>query len=86
MIKQNNRRENSKRIPHQYRVGDEVLIKQDRNTKFGSNPYKGPYPITEVRNNGTVRIREGITEDTCGDLDLCQLKLTSFQLKLTCFS
>jgi RNase H-like domain found in reverse transcriptase/Reverse transcriptase (RNA-dependent DNA polymerase)/Integrase zinc binding domain len=64
LIQQNNKRENSKRTPHNYQVGDEVLIKQDQNSKFGSDPYKGPYTITEVRNNGTVRVREGITEDT----------------------
>jgi hypothetical protein len=64
LINQNNKRENKKRIPHEYNVGDEVLIKQDQNSKFGSNPYKGPFIITEVRNNGTVRIQEGITEDT----------------------
>ena len=64
LIKQNNKRENLKRIPYQYKVGDEVLIKQDQNSKFGSDPYKGPFLITEVRNNGTVRIREGISEDT----------------------
>ena len=64
LIKQNNKRENSKRAPHQYQVGDEVLIKQDQNTKFGTDPYKGPYTITDVRNNGTVRLRIWITEDT----------------------
>jgi hypothetical protein len=64
LINQNNKRENSKRIPHLYKVGDEILIKQDQNSKFGSNPYKGPYIITEVRNNGTVRVKEGISEDT----------------------
>lgn len=64
LIKQNNKRENSKRIPHEYKVGDKVLIKQDQNYKFGKDPYKGPYKITKVRTNGTVRIQEGITEDT----------------------
>jgi hypothetical protein len=64
LIKQNNKRENAKRLQHTYRVGDEVLIKQDQNTKFGTDPYKGPHVITEVRNNGTVRVREGIVEDT----------------------
>jgi hypothetical protein len=64
LIQQNNKRKNAKRIPHTYHVGDEVLIKQDQNTKFGSNPYKGPYTVTEVRTNGTVRVSEGIVEDT----------------------
>lgn len=46
--------------PHtgNYQVRDEVLIKQDQNAKFETDPYKGPYVITEVRNNGTVRVRE----------------------------
>jgi hypothetical protein len=64
LIATNNRRENAKRVPYQYHVGDKVLIKQDRDRKFGTDAYKGPYVVTEVRNNGTVRIREGITEDT----------------------
>lgn len=53
-LKQNNVRENLKMIPHNYKVGDEVLIKQDQNSKFGSNPYKGPFLIKEVRNKGTI--------------------------------
>ena len=64
LINQNNQKENSKWLSHQYNIGDEVLIKQDQPTKFGSNPYKGPFTITAVRNNGTVRVREGIIEDT----------------------
>ena len=64
LIRKNCQRENQKRLNHTYHVGDEVLIKQDQNTKFGTNPYKGPYVITDVRDNGTVRVREGNVEDT----------------------
>ncbi len=64
LIQQSNQRENTKRLPHIYAVGEEILIKQHLSSKFGSKPYKGPYIITEVRNDGTVRICEGITEDT----------------------
>ena len=64
IINLNNAKENSKRIPHQYKVGDKVLIKQDQKLKFGNTSYKGPFQITEIRGNGTVRIREGIIEDT----------------------
>ena len=64
LIKQNNKRENSKRSPHQYQVGDEILIKQDQNTKFGTDPCKGPFTVTDVRSNGTVRVHMGIAENT----------------------
>ncbi len=64
IIPQNNQRENSKCLPQIYHVGDEVLFKQDQKAKFGLNPKKSPYIITKVRSNGTVRIREVITEDT----------------------
>ena len=64
IIHRNNTRENSRRVSHTYRVGDKILIKQDQNAKFGSDAYKGPYTITEVRNNGTVRVNEGMVEDT----------------------
>jgi hypothetical protein len=60
LIKQNNVRENSKRLPHTYNVGDKVVVEQDPNRKHGANRYKGPYEITHVFDNGTVRL----TQDT----------------------
>jgi hypothetical protein len=36
-INENNMRENRKRIPHTYNVGDRILIKNDPNRKFGSD-------------------------------------------------
>ena len=56
LILQNNKRENAKRIPHQYAVGDNVMVKRDPNRKHGSNQYKGPYTITRVNDNGTVKL------------------------------
>ena len=35
IFKKNNQRENSKRIPHTYNVGDKVMIKNDQPTKYG---------------------------------------------------
>jgi len=65
IIKSNNQRENAKRLEHQYNVGDLVLIKQDWNTlKYGSDSYEGPGTITEVRDNGTVRVSMGPITDT----------------------
>ena len=60
LIKQNNQRENATRIPHDYNVGDKVVVEQDPNRKHGETRYKGPYEITHVFDNGTVRL----TQDT----------------------
>jgi hypothetical protein len=56
LILQNNKRENAKRIPHEYDVGDRVMIKQDSNRKHGSDRYTGPFSIIQVNNNGTVKL------------------------------
>ena len=44
LIKKNNARENAKRIPHQYKVGDQVLLKRGTENKMEA-PYSGPYKI-----------------------------------------
>ena len=51
-IQTNNEQENSKRKPYTYVVGDKVLIKEESNTKYGNNPYDGPYEITAINANG----------------------------------
>ena len=56
LIQQNLVRENATRIPYDYAVGDRVLVKQDPNRKHGKDRYKGPYSVTHVYNNGTVRL------------------------------
>ena len=56
LIVQNNRRENTKRISHQYNVGDEVMINNDPSRKHGSAQFKGPYRVTRVYDNGTVKL------------------------------
>ena len=56
LINKNNQRENSKRIPHEYRVGDKVLLKRGTENKMEA-PYKGPYEILQVNDNGTVQLR-----------------------------
>lgn len=59
LIKQNNHRENSKRIPHVYQVGDKVLLEQVRKTKHGEHHYDGPYRVIEHnQENGTVTIQK----------------------------
>lgn len=63
LINDNNRKENSKRTPHLYRVGDQVVIKDAQRVKYGTDAYHGPYTLTEVRDNGTVRVQMGAVND-----------------------
>ena len=58
LIKQNLAKENAKRVPHVYTVGEQVLILQNPNRKHGSDRYKGPYTVTHVHDNGTVRLEQ----------------------------
>ena len=48
-IKENNERENRKRVNHTYNIGDPVLIKNERNTKFAQDTYNGPWKIKTVK-------------------------------------
>jgi hypothetical protein len=66
LIRENNRRENAKRHPYTYTVGEKVLLRADWNNapKYGEDPFKGPYTITQVNDNGTVRLRMGAVTDT----------------------
>jgi hypothetical protein len=54
LIAYNNAKENSKRIAHEYKVGEKVLFSVDTKSKYGQNPYRGPYSIVRVNDNGTV--------------------------------
>lgn len=58
VIVQNNDRENAKRVPHTYSVGDEVMVEQYQHRKFGDPRFKGPFTIHQVFDNGTVRLRQ----------------------------
>ena len=64
IIHQNNIRENSKRKPHKYNIGDQVLQKAAENTKYGGPAYIGPYTITLVNDNGTVCLNKGVYTET----------------------
>ncbi|GFH50558.1 hypothetical protein CTEN210_07034 [Chaetoceros tenuissimus] len=57
-----NIRENSKRIDHDYKVGDRAYIIKDSNYRKLTGPHEGPYNIIQVHTNGTVTIQKGITE------------------------
>ena len=53
LIEKNIQAENAKRTPHTYRIGDQVLIRRGTESKY-ETPYKGPYTIAKVNENGTV--------------------------------
>ena len=63
LINKNNERENSKRIPHTYRVGDKVLLRRGTENKMEA-PFSGPHEILQVNDNGTVRMKVNAVTDT----------------------
>lgn len=63
LIKKNNARENAKRIPHTYAVGDQVMLKKGTENKYEA-PYSGPHTILQVFMNGTVRLQKGAVIET----------------------
>jgi co-chaperonin GroES (HSP10) len=64
LICKNNRIENSKRIPYQYRVGDQVMLENHHANKYEQPAYKGPYLVMQVNDNGTVCLKMGAVTDT----------------------
>ena len=65
IIKSNNARENTKRITHQYKIGNKVLYKIHSLSKFGVVQKKGLYNIVAVNNtNGKIKIQISKVIDT----------------------
>jgi hypothetical protein len=62
-INKNNKKEIAKRIPYDYKVGQKVFLKRGNENKYEA-PYKGPYPILKLNNNGTVRLKVGAVTNT----------------------
>ena len=63
LINKNNKRENSKRVEHEYKLGDLVLLRRGTENKY-ERPYNGPYEILKVYDNGTVRLKVKNVVDT----------------------
>ncbi len=62
-IKYNNECENAKRVKHEYRIGDKVLMQSTDSTRKLERPYDGPYKVTKVFTNWTVAIQKGILNE-----------------------
>ena len=59
-INKNNQKENRKCIEHTYVEGDQILHQKLTKSKYGQNPWDGPYRVCKVYDNGTVLIQKGI--------------------------
>jgi len=55
----NTTRENSRRYDYDYVVGGQVLVCKDGILCKAESRYKGPWTITQVHTNGTIRIQSG---------------------------
>ena len=51
--------ENKRRLDWDHKVGDKVLIVKKYIIRKVEDPNDGPYAITQVHTNGTVRIQRG---------------------------
>ena len=58
-VDRSNELENSKRIDYDYKIGDKALLIKDGIFRKAEDNNDGPYLITQVFSNGTVRIQRG---------------------------
>ena len=58
-VDRDNLRENANRVSHDYAIGDQVYVKIDGIKRKLDNKKRGPYRITQIHTNGTVRIQKG---------------------------
>ena len=59
LVDQNCVKENKRRIDFDYTVGHKVLITKDGILRKAEDKNSGPFVITQVHSNGTVRIQRG---------------------------
>ena len=52
-------RENRRRSDYDYVVGGQILIKKDGKLRKPESRYRGPWTITQVHTNGTIRVQRG---------------------------
>ena len=57
-IRQNNVRENEKRIDHTYSQGDLILLKRPGILRTLTLPFAGPYKVVQHNRNGSITIEK----------------------------
>ena len=62
-INYDNIRENNKRVSHDYKVNDHAYILRDGHYRKLEGDKLGPFRITEIFTNGTVRIQKGLVNE-----------------------
>jgi RNase H-like domain found in reverse transcriptase/Reverse transcriptase (RNA-dependent DNA polymerase)/Integrase zinc binding domain/Retroviral aspartyl protease len=63
IINKNNEKENASRIYYEYKPHEKVLYKNNLESKFNEDPWKGPFEIQKVNDNGTVCLKMGTITD-----------------------
>ena len=69
-INENNKRENTHRRVHNYVIDNTILIRRKKKSKH-EKEYEGPYTITQVNDNGTVRFQKEIVNNVT---NICRIK------------
>ena len=59
LLDQNIVQENKNRVDFDYRTGQKVLLWKEGILRKAETRYKGPYIITEVHTNRTIKIQQG---------------------------
>ena len=59
-----------RRNNHQYKVGDKIQVKRKKISKHELE-FMGPFPNTQINDNGTVRFQKGIINDAT---NICRIK------------
>ena len=54
----NDQRDNASRVNFDYAVGGEVMLRKDGTLRKEETKWTGPYKITTIHTNGTIRIQK----------------------------
>ena len=63
LVDRDSKRENSKRREHDYTVGDKCTLRKDGTLRKAEDKNIGPWTVTQVHCNGTVRIQRGTVSE-----------------------
>jgi hypothetical protein len=58
IINKSNQKESKSQISYEYKVGDKVILETPGIIRKSSTPHTGPYPVTKVDKNSTIRTQK----------------------------